>query len=227
MIKINDMMDLDSADAIVGLFDRCKSEGHGIDAKQTSGVPDRKVGIKTLPPDLVVVRSIAQQVGSWLLQREEVRRHCFPRATANCMILEYSEGGYYDYHYDAVIQQGIRADYSYTIFLNDDYEGGGLVVDGCDPIRLDKGGIAIYRGGLPHRVNTVIKGRRMVIVGWMQSYIRDPARRATMRRMHRSLEAMREIPATIDADNPCIQVPMCIDDMEACIQMLMREWVET
>lgn len=85
--------------------------------------------------------------------------------------VRYNTGGQYKDHYDANPCGGVRPDYSMTCFLNDDYEGGELVITtdtGEKSIKLDKGKAIVYPGNLLHRVNEVTSGVRNVFVGWIE-----------------------------------------------------------
>jgi len=84
--------------------------------------------------------------------------------------VKYGVGGQYKDHYDANPCGGVRPDYSMTCFLNDDYEGGELVIttDEETKIKLKKGNAIVYPGNLLHRVNEVTSGRRDVFVCWIE-----------------------------------------------------------
>jgi len=89
------------------------------------------------------------------------------------MVTRTSVGGYYRPHHD----NPDLGDYSTTIFLNDDYEGGELCLwfDGKEKkFKLPAGSSVTYRTGTPHRVNEVTKGHRDVIVFWTRTKIKDP-----------------------------------------------------
>ena len=69
-----------------------------------------------------------------------------------------------------------RADLSFTIFLNNskEYEGGELCIQSTTSqkeIKLEAGQIVIYPSTTLHSVSKVLKGTRLVCVGWIQSYI--------------------------------------------------------
>ena len=89
-------------------------------------------------------------------------------AVSQIYFVKYDVGGMYDNHYDANPCGGVRSDYSMTCFLNDDYDGGELVIENERSIKLSKGKAVIYPGNLLHRVNEVKCGRRDVFVCWIQ-----------------------------------------------------------
>ena len=93
--------------------------------------------------------------------------------------IKYGVGGQYEDHYDSNPCGGVRPDYSMTCFLNDDYEGGELVItteDGEREFKLPQGKAVIYPGNLLHRVNMVTSGRRDVFIAWMEKYIPSSTR---------------------------------------------------
>ena len=76
----------------------------------------------------------------------------------------------------------IRADVAVTVFLSDpqQYEGGELVVEtsyGEFRYKGDLGDCVVYPASTFHRVNRVCRGTRVVAVLWVQSMIRDAAKR--------------------------------------------------
>lgn len=105
-----------------------------------------------------------------------------PKAVHSLLFSRYDEGMSYDTHVDnALMQSGLglcRSDISFTLFLNSppDYEGGELVIEGVQEeksYKLEGGSVIIYPSTTLHRVNPVTKGTRLVVVGWVQSTVRD------------------------------------------------------
>jgi len=94
------------------------------------------------------------------------------------MIVKYEEDMHYGTHSDSWIQNGRRADFSFTVFLNDkdDYKGGELIIEDKgkeSTIKLDAGSIVMYPSTVLHRVNKVTKGTRLVSIGWVTSYVKN------------------------------------------------------
>jgi len=129
------------------------------------------------------VRDLVPLMEKWVLTNSYFRALAFPRAVSNVLVSRYREGMSYGLHSDnAVLSSGHRSDISFTLFLSeaDDYEGGELVLCsgiGDQAVKLDAGSLILYPSGVLHRVNTVTRGERLVIVGWVQSHIRDPQQR--------------------------------------------------
>ena len=105
-----------------------------------------------------------------------------PKAIHSILFSRYDRQMSYDTHVDNALMKGnaglCRSDVSFTLFLSSpqDYEGGELVIEGVQEERsykLDAGSAIIYPSTTLHRVNPVTKGTRLVVVGWVQSIIRD------------------------------------------------------
>ena len=109
-----------------------------------------------------------------------------PKSIHSILFSRYDEGMSYDTHIDNALMSNntglYRSDVSFTLFLNSpqDYEGGELIVEGVQEeqsYKLDAGSAVIYPSTTLHRVNPVTKGTRLVVVGWVQSIIKDASDR--------------------------------------------------
>jgi len=117
-----------------------------------------------------------------VLSHELVRRATRPKTISQLMFSKYEPGMAYGSHVDNAFQQGLRSDVSFTLFLSeaDSYEGGELVIEttaGEQPIKLPVGAAVFYPSTTLHRVNAIRRGERLAAVGWIRSYIREPAQR--------------------------------------------------
>lgn len=79
-------------------------------------------------------------------------------------------------HYHTHIDQPENGHYSTTLFLSDpeEYEGGNLILylsGGIKKVKLKPGQAIVYRTGIPHCVETVTSGTRLVSVFWITSSI--------------------------------------------------------
>jgi PKHD-type hydroxylase len=75
-----------------------------------------------------------------------------------------------------------RSDVAVTVFLSapDEYDGGELVVRtaaGEQKVKGAAGGAVLYPASTLHRVSPVTRGERLVAVTWVQSLVREAARR--------------------------------------------------
>ncbi|QCW23092.1 hypothetical protein [Synechococcus phage S-B05] len=95
------------------------------------------------------------------------------RNSATPLVSRTEVGGFYKPHHDHA-QLG---DFSTTIFLNDDFEGGELClwINGEEvKFKPPAGSSVTYKTGTPHRVNTVTKGHRDAVIFWTHSQLKDP-----------------------------------------------------
>ena len=105
-----------------------------------------------------------------------------PKNLHTILFSRYDEGMSYGRHTDNALMGGYRSDISFTLFLNepDEYEGGELVIESADSekgYKLPAGSAIAYPSTSLHRVDPVISGTRLVVVGWIQSFIRNPQHR--------------------------------------------------
>ena len=94
------------------------------------------------------------------------------------MFTKSLKGMKYGRHIDNAFMSTGRADLSFTIFLNekDKYSGGELLIEGLNSeneFKLDSGEIIIYPSTYLHSVQEVISGERIVVVGWIESYVKS------------------------------------------------------
>ncbi|MEO0456543.1 MAG: Fe2+-dependent dioxygenase [Cyanobacteria bacterium P01_A01_bin.114] len=105
-----------------------------------------------------------------------------PKRIHTVLLSRYESGMAYGTHADNALMGQWRSDVSFTVFLNhpQEYDGGELVIEGADDeqvYKLPAGSAIIYPSSALHRVNKVTQGVRLVAVGWVQSWVRDPAQR--------------------------------------------------
>lgn len=108
-----------------------------------------------------------------------------PRRFARMAVSRYTPGMEYGFHVDDAIIDGSRTDLSFTLCLSNaaDYDGGDLILDETleqRAIRLDAGQMVLYPSNTLHRVAPVTSGERLAVIGWITSWVPDPARRAVL-----------------------------------------------
>lgn len=105
-----------------------------------------------------------------------------PKSIHSLLFSQYDVGMSYDTHVDNALMtdsSGLcRSDVSFTLFLNSphEYTGGELTIEGVQSeqsYKLEAGSAIFYPSTTLHRVNPVTQGKRLVVVGWVQSVIRD------------------------------------------------------
>jgi hypothetical protein len=75
---------------------------------------------------------------------------------------KYNVGGFHKPHTDLGTVNEVERNKVITIQLNDDYEGGELIIGG-EIAPKDKGSVIIYKGDMTHGVTKVTRGERFVI----------------------------------------------------------------
>ncbi|NEQ30860.1 MAG: Fe2+-dependent dioxygenase [Leptolyngbya sp. SIO4C5] len=105
-----------------------------------------------------------------------------PKRIHNLLFSRYEAGMSYGRHADNALMGQWRSDVSFTLFLSSPaaYEGGELAIEGADDeqsYKLPAGSALFYPASTLHRVDPVTQGTRLVAVGWVQSLVRDPAKR--------------------------------------------------
>lgn len=145
-----------------------------------------------------------------------------PARWSELRFARYAQSDAYGTHLDNAIMPAadggrMRSDLAFTLFLADpgSYEGGELVLEGLDGsrrLKLPAGSAYLYSTGVPHRVEAVTRGERLVCVGWVQSLLRRPDQRELV----------------FDLD----RASMMVDDRDARILLdksigaLLRLWAE-
>ena len=144
-----------------------------------------------------------------------------PKQIHSLRFSRYGVGMSYGTHADNAMMGSHRSDVSFTLFLSEptDYDGGELVIEAADDeqaYRLQAGNAIVYPSSTLHRVNEVTQGQRLVVVGWVQSLVRDPAQRELLfdlDTVRRSLYAQQGKTAEFDL-------------LSKSVSNLLRRWVE-
>ena len=115
----------------------------------------------------------------------------------------------------------LRTDLSATLFLSDpdSYDGGELVVEdsfGVQPVKLPAGDLILYPASSVHHVSPITRGCRLASFFWIQSLVRDPARRRLL----------------FDLDMSIVQLNKLLPGSAVAVSLtgvyhnLLRGWVE-
>ncbi len=144
-----------------------------------------------------------------LVQHPVYRSGALPLRVAAPYYARYTPGMQYGDHVDDPVMGAdgtlYRSDVSITVFLGDPagYDGGELVINtpfGEQQVKLPAGDAVMYPSSSLHRVAEVTRGERLVAVTWLQSLVRDPARRELLHELNSVRERMlAKSPETEDA----------------------------
>lgn len=140
----------------------------------------------------------------------------------------YSGGQSFGTHVDNAIRQikgtnhRVRTDLSATLFFSepDEYDGGELVVEdtyGTKEVKLPAGHMILYPASSLHHVTPVTRGTRVSSFFWIQSMVRDDAKRALLFDMDNAIQS-------IARDAP--EHPSSVQ-MTGVYHNLLRMWADT
>ena len=126
----------------------------------------------------------AQQIEG-IVQKALARNNLFlsaalPKSISKVLVSKSLAGMGYGQHVDNALMGNppIRTDIAFTIFLSDNssYKGGELAIEdlqGEQTYKLRSGEMILYPATTLHCVKRVDEGERVVIVGWVQSLVKD------------------------------------------------------
>ena len=173
------------------------------DGRATVGVQGARVKRNLqLPVDAPLAQELGQQVLAALAVHPLYFSAALPLRTVPPLFNCYQGGGEYGFHVDGSVRRApgdqgwLRTDLSATLFLCDpeDYEGGALVVSdtyGEHEVKLPAGDMILYPSSSLHCVTPVTRGARISAFFWIQSMIRDAAKRSTLFELDQVITRMR------------------------------------
>ena len=158
-----------------------------VDGKLSAGLAARRVKAnEELERGAADVERLDRLVMGNLVRHPVYRAGALPLHAASPLYARYRPGLVYGDHLDDPIMgtDGVmyRSDVAVTVFLSapEEYDGGELVIRAAEGERVVKsaaGDAVLYPAGTIHHVNPVARGERLVALTWVQSLVRDPARR--------------------------------------------------
>jgi PKHD-type hydroxylase len=149
---------------------------------------------------------VARKLGERILARLGANPHFFsavlPLRILPPLFNRYADGGTYGRHVDGAVMsqadsaQRLRSDVSSTLFLcePDEYDGGELLVHdtyGEHEAKLPAGDLLVYSASSVHEVLPVTRGARVCAFFWIQSMVRDDARRAELHSLDQAIQSLR------------------------------------
>lgn len=152
--------------------------------------------------------------------------HVFPP-----LFNKYTGGQSFGTHVDNSVRrvpgtgQSIRTDVSATLFFAepDEYDGGELIVEdtyGSKSVKLPAGHMILYPATSLHHVTPVTRGARICSFFWLQSMIRDDAKRTLLFEMDQAIQRIgANFPGQPAADQSAVQ-------LTGVYHNLLRQWAE-
>jgi PKHD-type hydroxylase len=195
-----------------------------VDGRLTAGFAAGRVKQnEEMRPEPERMQRLIRIIMASLGHHETFRFGVLPHRVADPIFARYSPGMAYGEHVDDPIMgtsgPRFRSDVSMTIFLNhpETYDGGELRIRtpfGEQMIKLAAGSAVLYPSSSLHRVAPVTRGERLVALTWIQSYVRDPARRELLYELNLARERLLK-------DSPDTETTAYVDRSYA---NLLRMW---
>ena len=149
------------------------------DGKQTAGKHAAEVKNNLqLRRDSNIFKKFSGLITKKILTNDLIKSFALPKNIHGTIFSKSKSGMKYGRHIDNAYMSSGRADLSFTIFLNckEDYEGGALSIESFnseEKFKLNAGEIIIYPSTYLHSVEEVLKGERLVFIGWIESYVKS------------------------------------------------------
>ncbi|MDJ0864288.1 MAG: Fe2+-dependent dioxygenase [Gammaproteobacteria bacterium] len=200
------------------------AEARFVDGRLSAGMAAKRVKHnQELDPSSGDMATLNNMVMGALVSHPTFKSAVLPHRVAAPFYARYAPGMRYGDHVDDPVMGPTggryRSDVSVTVFLNDGYEGGELVVQtafGPREIKLPAGDAVVYPSSSLHHVAEVIGGERLVAVTWAQSMVRDVARRELLHELNQARDKLlKERP---DADET--------RQVDTAYVNLIRMWAE-
>lgn len=225
LLHIPGVLSKDAVTRVRALID----DGEWIDGNVTSG-PQAALAKRNM--QLVEDSPARKQAGDIILQALE-RTPLFiaaalPHTVYPPLFNRYEGGQLFANHVDNAVRRTrggdmkIRTDLSATLFLAepDTYDGGELVVEdtyGGHSVKLPAGDMVLYPASSLHHVTPVTRGARVASFFWLQSMIRDDAKRTLLFDLDMSVQRLAQ---KVGLDDPSLV------SMTGVYHNLLRMWAE-
>jgi len=220
LIEIPDVLDTGKLSNIRKILDNAKF----VDGKLSAGKHAKRIkNNEEMDQKSQQAQYLDQLVVGSLAENNSFRNAALPHKVSQPFFARYSKGMAYGDHIDDPVMgaagERYRADISVTVFLND-YQGGELVIHtsfGRQEMKLPAGHAIMYPSSSLHQVTEIREGERRVAVLWLQSMVRDPAKREILYNLNLARESLMQsqpdAPETAQIDHSYVN--------------LVRLWSET
>jgi len=199
-----------------------------VDGNVTSGHQSAQAKYnEQIPEESPVAREAGDAIVAALGRNQLFFSAALPRQVFPPLFNRYTGNMNFGNHVDTAIRvhvptaRRIRADISATLFLTSpgDYDGGELLVEdtyGVHSVKLAAGDMVIYPATSLHRVTPVTRGARVSSFFWIESMVRDDARRALLFDMDMAiLRLSRDAPGNA-----------ALVSLTGCYHNLLRMWAD-
>lgn len=199
------------------------------DGKATAGYLSSRVKDNMQVPE---GHPVARRLGAMILDALDKNQlfisAALPLKVVPPLFNRYAGGQSYGGHIDGAVRpvygtpHRVRTDLSATLFLSapDAYDGGELVVRdtfGVRRIKLPAGDMVLYPGTSVHHVEPVTRGVRLAAFFWIQSMVREDAKRDILFTLDTALQKLgRDVP-----DHPSLV------EIAGAYHNLLRLWSDT
>ena len=222
LVHIPDVLTREELDAVQS---RLTSARWG-DGRVTAGPQSARVKNNLqLAEDSDEARELGEIVLRALQRNALFMTAALPRSVFPPLFNRYESGMSFGAHVDNAIRplprspRSIRTDLSATLFLNDDYDGGELLIDdtlGARSIKLPQGHMILYPATTLHRVAPVTRGARLAAFFWIQSMVKDEGERRLLFDLDRAIVELGQG----SPDHPAVA------RLTAVYHNLVRKWGE-
>jgi len=196
LIEIPQVLDQDQLKRVAELL----SGARFVDGRLSAGLTARRVKHnEELDGGAPELEQLNQIVMGTLVRHPAFKSAVLPHRVAVPFYARYTPGMEYGDHVDDPVMGPAggryRSDVSCTVYLNgpDGYDGGELVINttfGTREVKLPAGDAVLYPSSSLHHVAPVTRGERLVAVTWIQSMVRDAARRELLHELNQAREKL-------------------------------------
>lgn len=224
MLHVPDVLTPDEVAAMRG---QLLASEQWVDGRATVGAQGAQVKRNLQLDDQSPLRhQLAEQVLAALGRSPLFFAAALPLHILTPLFNRYRDGGTYGFHVDgAMLRQPdnrmLRSDLSCTLFLcePDAYDGGELIVSdtyGEHEVKLPAGDLILYPSFSLHCVQPVTRGERLASFFWLQSMVRDEARRRMLFELDTAITRLTETQADRDA----------VVRLTGIYHNLLRQWAQ-
>lgn len=199
-----------------------------VDGRATAGYLSAQVKRNhQIPEDHPVGRRLGEMILVALEKNPVFMSGALPAKVVPPLFNRYTREESYGRHVDGAVRpiassaHRVRTDVAATLFLSspDEYDGGELVIEdtlATHRIKLPAGDMVLYPAGSVHHVEPISRGVRLASFFWIQSMVREDARRRMLYELDQTTQALAsELPR-----HPAIV------DLMALYHNLLREWAD-